>query len=700
MTQSTSIDDSGYGDTSSVIPSAQSSEQIVAGSPVAGRPPDTAKRMRPVATAQPMAAQPDLFDGQAEAGHTGQQDLRTGQSTPIKVPSTQASEPGRQINDGITIQASRDVPPSSGAGEGDMSPIETGATDAKAAGLGGRGSRQAVDIHQVISGSSKLEQQPNSQHPDRVNSNRAVRMKPQSRSPVATDLTLASVNPSKPGNPIIDVGAQPTTSEDASQAANVIVTVNKVSTSESDVMGNLSETAREPIDSYDRNDASEEAYGDSKGGFAPPVHEADDPPTVEVSDTSVSTSLVEGAKIEIATKSRAEIHTQSMSSARQLKRHFLERELGETPETLRAKKTEMQYLIHATRIIKNSSIKRTNDPSNPYTATPIEVTTDFFESKSRLAPATWNVYFYALQWYMHRNRSRSADFETAYKMFTGTTPQRIEKRDPSPVRSNTKRTIPEDHFNKLISELGEMNRLTGWGTRVQLWIQAAVGSGLRPSEWVGAHWLAAEGVPPESILVVRNAKLKRKDVDFHSPQPSVTASARHGKEAESESYSYLEKELDSPQSYPPGTYFDHIKKTRMIPIDDRDRIYVAHHMAALNGYLSEEPEENPEDRYQKYYNVCRKVLTRACKTAFNGKHLYSLYTMRSQYSSNLRATLPLSEVAARMGHSANARTTMGSYGPRKAAFGGKERTKESQKSRQTEANAPTEIARDRPGKAS
>jgi len=43
--------------------------------------------------------------------------------------------------------------------------------------------------------------------------------------------------------------------------------------------------------------------------------------------------------------------------------------------------------------------------------------------------------------------------------------------------------------------------------------------------------------------------------------------------------------------------------------------------------------------------------------------------MRSQYCANQKAVLPLSEVAARMGHTPNSRVTMASYGPRSAAHG-------------------------------
>lgn len=370
-----------------------------------------------------------------------------------------------------------------------------------------------------------------------------------------------------------------------------------------------------------------------------------------------------------------QIHARAVANSANLKRKLLEAELGESQNLHRARDTEFRYLERATAMFRQAGERRTDDPSEPHQATPAEVISDFLETRNSLKASSWETYRYALLWYFARQRNEIPEFEAAYRQLA--TIGENERPSSKAAAVKSKRTISEKDLNELITVLGGMNRSTYWGSRVQYWVQAALGTGLRPNEWLGASWLD----DTETVLCVPNGKRKYAKTKF---MPA------HGQ-------TIHDTIVERPDLVEPGPFFDESTKLRNVPVDERDCYYVSLHMLALEQYINEVPSESPAERFRKYYAVCRKVLNKACHKAFGGTRLYSLYVLRNQYAANMKAQLPLEEVARRMGHSPNARTTQGNYGSRKAAFGGKgKKGKGAQADRVRQREAQTDRSFDLP----
>jgi len=348
--------------------------------------------------------------------------------------------------------------------------------------------------------------------------------------------------------------------------------------------------------------------------------------------------------------------------------------LSSEPPVRRSKartlRTENQYAVYV-RSMYNSSIRlRTVDPQQPPVVTPLQVVRDLVGSMNGYAPSTWKLYRSALLWHMATHRNDNELYEEAYQLIAGSLaasrrPDLLnENQGANPdanansgadatktTKPSTKKTISEIDLNKLINQLCGMNRITNWGSRTQFWLLAGLACGARPSEWVGASWLDDS----QTILCIPNSKRKMTVPIWQLIGPGQTI---HDVEA------------NHPERLLRGSLFDPSKQTRNVAIASEDKLWVNLHLGALNDYLNKSPQFEVDQAYIRYYNMCRKVLRKACLIAFEKKQ-YPLYVMRSQYAANLKAELPLEEVAARMGHEPSGRTTMSSYGPRTSAHGGR-----------------------------
>lgn len=310
----------------------------------------------------------------------------------------------------------------------------------------------------------------------------------------------------------------------------------------------------------------------------------------------------------------------------------------------RSSRTEQDYAGRVRMLYKQSIASRTTDPEVPAIVSPMDVVEDLFKKSETVLPATWNLYRSALLWHLAQNRGDQAAYEEAYQRLARTRqmPKSVGKA------KGPKKTISREHLNLLINTLGGMNRTTNWGAKVQYWLQAGLASGARPGEWFGANWLDDE----QKILCIPNKKRKLAVPTYMMVSPGQTI---HDVEA------------DNPEMIMAGSKFDQSTLVRNVPIEDGDRLYINLHLGSLNDYINKVPNENPQARFDAYYNMCRKLLREACLRTFKGKNMYSLYVMRSQFAANMKAELPLEDVAALMGHEKTGKTTKSSYGPRRAA---------------------------------
>jgi hypothetical protein len=244
-----------------------------------------------------------------------------------------------------------------------------------------------------------------------------------------------------------------------------------------------------------------------------------------------------------------------------------------------------------------------------------------------LAESTWYAYRSALLWDFARNKS--GEFALACSALEAARFPRAwhDEQDgfgenpnaPRKKLENQKRGIPKSDLNRLIDQLGSMNRHMKWGARVQYWIQAAVATGLRPGEWEFARW-ADES---QTLLLAPTIKAKADTPAVHRRR-RLNESTQDGA---------------SPHQAVPT----HLRM-RAIPVEPSDRLFVAQHMLAI---------QQVSDRFsfEDYQTYCRQTLWRACKRLWGGEKAYTLYLCRHQFSANARGKMSREDLVAAMGHS-------------------------------------------------
>ncbi len=341
--------------------------------------------------------------------------------------------------------------------------------------------------------------------------------------------------------------------------------------------------------------------------------------------------------------------------------------------TARSAATEASYLKYVATMYRKAERARTLDFESPPIVRPTEVVSDLIAAEH--TPTTWELYRAALLWHCAQNRSVDREFENAYQLLKAQPIRRPVLENAT--KHKNKKSISEADLRVLLDQLSTMNATVGWGDRTRAWLLAGLASGARPSEWLDACWVDDEKLE----LRLLNAKRHTTLASFQIVGPGQTIH---------------DVEIENPERIQEGPRADDSLKYRIVPIDDRDTEAVNFHMRALEGYLQAAGAQDAEARQARfvtYYNMCRKILRQACVDAFSTKKRYSLNVMRSQFSSNKKATLPLDEVKRLMGHAPRSRTTMGHYGPAKRAHGGVG-NKEREVQAQAAARAPAE--RDKP----
>lgn len=298
--------------------------------------------------------------------------------------------------------------------------------------------------------------------------------------------------------------------------------------------------------------------------------------------------------------------------------------------------TRRTYETIVRAMIRFSTNKRSLDPLEPAIVSPLNMVEDLWERRDNgLESSTFSTYRSALIWHLAQHRG-SRPYEEAWILLqelsetaAGVSTQHVKRR------KSIAKTIPENDLHLLVEELtaksvprqagGSGPSRTRWSYRACYWLLAGLATGLRPIEWASARWANEE----HTLLLVTNAKVKLQGPAFMREQ-------RSGQSLNAVT-DPVSEDLDEELQEEPVE--------REIPVtSSRERFNIETHMRLLEQWLAE------GKTFEQYFQASRRVVWRACRKLWGGRKLYSLYTMRSQYSANTRARVGPVKTAELMGH--------------------------------------------------
>jgi hypothetical protein len=294
---------------------------------------------------------------------------------------------------------------------------------------------------------------------------------------------------------------------------------------------------------------------------------------------------------------------------------------------------------------RQSAKLRGEQPDEPVYVSIQDVANDFM-ARTDLKPSTVMARRSALLWYAKSLQDPSADeiIRTLQAFRPSTLPR---NRVAGPPRS-----IPEDHYRELITELGSLR--SRWAHRAQLWIKAGLATGLRPVEWLSARWED----DTQTILLVDSAKEHVGPPAFLRPQFLTARDLATAEPALPQTQRAFEADdLDEE---------DLINEpaVRRIPVTSTiDRRNINYHFDELHRLVPLGGDEVARrELYRHYYTQTRNAINRACRAVWGGDRFYSLYTMRSQFNANQKAALGPAAAATLMGHSGPNSPAQSHYG--------------------------------------
>jgi len=286
--------------------------------------------------------------------------------------------------------------------------------------------------------------------------------------------------------------------------------------------------------------------------------------------------------------------------------------------------TQRGYLSSIEAMRTWSIRTRTINIEEPPLVNVINLATDII-AREDITARTKNAYRAALLWHLRQQTQLETADQAALTMLEKWAPWELPKPK---LRPRTIRLADLDRLNdELMSQGGK------WSLRTSHWILAGLATGLRPREWLHARWTSSE----QSALHVQCSKTKL----------STPAFLQNATRFE-------------PRAEPFGTG----TVERTVPVTkDFDRMAIDAHMRNIraNVEANASPEEQ-EKQFARYYHQCRTCMRRACQKIWNGRKMYSLYTMRSQFSANAKAAHGSDTTAILMGHSSADSPSTGHYG--------------------------------------
>lgn len=336
----------------------------------------------------------------------------------------------------------------------------------------------------------------------------------------------------------------------------------------------------------------------------------------------------------------------------------------------RSERTVDQYKSRVKTLHAAAIQKRSADEQNPAVVKPMDLVDDLIESAQGENPtrrlSTFQQYRAALLWYLASNRqSNSAVANSAFaeaydKLARTLKPPRTAKR---PRKDSLKKSISAEHLQVLLNTLASMRSWDNAPVHApsfsQLWILAILATNVRVNEWLFTSWTDDS----KSRLQVYNSKRKLT-------HPAFALMREHAKEDGEQTEAVLSVHDLPEAALQPGKALDESTEWRYLDVDREHVTFVDQFLRALRAGLDRYAEDgvrDEEDAFSRIYARCRKTIRVAVCRAFGSEQHYSLYTMRSQWAANAKATMSLKEASIAMGHMGNTRTTRGSYAPRKRA---------------------------------
>jgi hypothetical protein len=362
-------------------------------------------------------------------------------------------------------------------------------------------------------------------------------------------------------------------------------------------------------------------------------------------------------------------------------------------------RTKTNYLGAIKNALRRSVAQRTTDWEEPALVTLTEVVRDFL-ARTDLAPSTRVLMQSAFLWFIRSGETPSNDDSRAALALLEATPLPKTGRKQ---QSTIAKTIPQDDLRQLLDELQgrasvqrERGRIS-WSYRTAIWLQCALDTGLRPVEWLQAEWANEE----KTTLRVRNAKVKLAEPAFQRQDTSEAAASTRdiakgdnppGLPPNDKPYR-AGPNTDTPEGNNPDLA---VHTSLNGPIEVNSSACVAHeepphathttrlipiHSTTLRGFVEthlnfiEEaapahlPLEQRQELFRKYHLHCNTTLHRACKRIWKGARSYALYTMRGQFSANMKASIGSTATAGLMGHSSPDSPSTGYYGKAQQAHG-------------------------------
>lgn len=305
--------------------------------------------------------------------------------------------------------------------------------------------------------------------------------------------------------------------------------------------------------------------------------------------------------------------------------------------------TIARYQSFARIVVDHVTKSLQSSPEDPVHPTPMQVVEWLIANRWQYKRSTFGVYRSAMLWALSTEADKPGVNEAYLRLAqTPTGPIRDKSLDKG-VYARTKKTISRKDFATLTHALSDIRGRNDkyWGLRVVTWIRAGLASGLRPGEWKDCH-LSED----KRRLIVRTLKTKRA--------PAAWIRINQAKQAGIE--------VNSVHDLPPLNVEEvPQERWREVPIADGDLVFIENHLDNIATYLREEPGR----AFETYYNNCRNLLRETCLRTFDGKVMFSLGTMRGQFSANQKAGLPLTTVAERLGN--HPRTASKHYGHRRNA---------------------------------
>lgn len=300
---------------------------------------------------------------------------------------------------------------------------------------------------------------------------------------------------------------------------------------------------------------------------------------------------------------------------------------NDSTPALIAEVTQELYEKIFRRLIKYSSDLRSHDQLEPVSLSPVQLVDDLYERQD-IRSSSFSTYRSALLWIFSSRLEENPAYQAGLDRIHERSKMASGGEPPQKGRTRRKKVIPESDFHLLIDELTGLSSRSKWSYRTMYWLHAGLATGLRPVEWENAHWANDD----HDRLDVKNAKRKVSPAAF------------------------LRKSAIKPLTG--------IPEERQIPVQPADRFYIEQHMRLIDEAAAEGVP------LAEYYQQCRRALWRACRKLWNGRKVYSLYTMRGQYSANSRAAVGPAATSVLMGHSREDTPSAAHYGKANQAHRG------------------------------